>query len=281
VRGVTRDIVVGVLAGLTAVAVLSLRREGLRIPPGLYQATLNEPKYREMAVMLRPPTGSAEALKKLQVRVNAPDVQGAALDQVLAYLADVCGVEIEVDWGVLGAAGVARNARVNVRLRDVSVAEALRQTLASAAEDVKLAYHMEGGRIRVSTRDEFSKHLVTRVYDVRDIIKGMISSDASLLPPKRGPGGGAPGPLRSGEGFASPRLWTDFVTTPRQAVEHLTEIATTEVDPPSWSIFGGSVGRIQYFAGRLIVTQTLPNHDELAAILYWMREEIGHESKPQ
>ena len=282
-RGMTRDIIVGIMAGLVAVAVSSLRTERMQIPRGVYQTTLDDKKYREMAAMFRAPVGSAETLKKLRTRVDAPDVQGAAFDQVLAYLSDVAGIQIEVEWGVLGPAGVYRNARVNVRLRNVTVGDALRQTIASAAEEthVKLDFQIDGGRIRVSTRTSLSEHVVTRIYEVRGIIAGMLSVDRSLLPPRRGPAMAMPGPVRKPEGLISGEPWTDFVTHPREAVMHLIRTAMENVDPPSWRYTGGSTGQIQYFAGRLIVTQTLPNHDQLALLLQWMREEVVDEPKPQ
>ena len=272
----TRDILVGVVAGLAAVVVLSARRERLQIPPGLYQASLDLPQHREMAQMLRPPASSAATVQRLQKRLDAPDVKGAALDQVLAYLADASGVEIHVDWAVLAGLGIARNAGVDVRLNGVTVAEALRQALAAPAaeapESHRLTYQIEGDRLRVSTYEEFSSETITRVYDVREIIRLMLEIDRGLLPPARPPRAEPKPPVN--RGHLEPWPPTEFVTSPPQAVEFLRETIVSMFDPVSWLENGGNRGRVHYIAGRLIVTQTRPTQDQIAVWLQFLNEEL-------
>jgi hypothetical protein len=283
VRLLTRDILIGTLSGLIAFGVMSFRRERQQFPGGLYQVSLDLPKYREMASMLRPPASSAEAHRKLHAPLNAPDIRGAAFDKVLAYLADVSGVEIEVEWGVLAKARIARNEPVDVRLTAVSALDALRQALSSVARQSshKLAFQIENGIVRISTEEALSKDIVTRVYDVRDIIHSIVNSDKSLMTPRRIPAQTSPGPVKNVEGLFADLPFTDFCTSPQDAAHLLIDSSMNTIDPTSWRHNGGSLGQIQYFAGRLVVTQTRPNHDALAAMIYWMREEIVHEPKPQ
>src|SRR5688572_5290296 len=97
VRAISRDILVGMVAGLSAVAVVSMRSEQVRVPAGLYQASIDQNRFQEMEEMLRPPANSAKTHQRLLTTIDAPDAEGAAFDQMLAYLADVSGAAIEVE----------------------------------------------------------------------------------------------------------------------------------------------------------------------------------------
>src|SRR5688500_11687303 len=196
-KPLTRDILVGIVAGLIAVAVLTLRRQAPAIPGGIYQASLNVPKYRELETMLRPAAGSSQIVKSLQTRIDAPDVSGAAFDKIITFIEDTAGVEIDVEWGVLASENIPRNEPVTVSLRRVTAAEALRQTFEAVGKSkAPLAWQIEAGRIRISLKSVLSRESVVRVYDVSDIVRGLYERDASLRR-RHGPPGRALPPYPS------------------------------------------------------------------------------------
>jgi len=101
----------------------------------------------------------------------------------------------------------------------------------------------------VEPRDESS---ITRVYDVRDLIQ--------VVKPTPVSGGFAPtfpvGPDVSGS-----------VPTP----ESLSNLIKANVDAQSWQDNGGLMGKLTFFSGSLIVSQTEQNHALIADLLQQLR----------
>ncbi|HYE20718.1 MAG TPA: hypothetical protein VEA69_19890, partial [Tepidisphaeraceae bacterium] len=138
-----KDTLIGVLAGLVAVGALMFRRTEVNIPPGIYQAQFDQARYREVAESLRGPASASATQQKLQrvlAEVRAKDVP---LENALAYLQELSGVEIRVEWGVLDAARVPRDIAVSIDMRKVPAATALREMLGSAGRlGTRLAYQV-------------------------------------------------------------------------------------------------------------------------------------------
>src|SRR6185503_19872463 len=90
---------------------------------------------------------------------------------VIDFLRDVTGANIFVNWRALEAAGIDRNTPVTARLRDVKFSKALQTILSDVGGGtVKLGYTIDEGVITISTDEDLSKNVVTRVYDIRDLI---------------------------------------------------------------------------------------------------------------
>jgi hypothetical protein len=288
-KRLARDTIVGVIAGLIAVGVNSFNRGRPSIPGGVYQASINLSRYREMEQMVRSPGDSAGTLAKLRTRIDAPDVRGAAFDKVLAYLEDVSGVEFDVEWAVLADAQTQRNAPVNVRLRGVTVAEALREALDSAPSGQQpLAWQVEAGRVRISTEGTLFAETVVRVYDVADIVSDLYAHDRALYV-RRVPRA-ATGPVRSerpGDWIrrfpAHGSGWTlefaDFATTPEEIIESLATFLASRADSSDYNRRGP--GTIFVWGSRLIVKHPRPNQDQIAMWLAWIRDDLRRSGGPQ
>ena len=80
---------------------------------------------------------------------------GIALGDVIAFLQDVCGAKIDVDWWALKELNVDRETPVAIRVRDVYFGHALAQIIAVAPG---IEYITEGNTIRISTKSVLVNH---------------------------------------------------------------------------------------------------------------------------
>jgi hypothetical protein len=286
-----KDTLIGAIAGLVAAAVLLFRHTEVQIPAGIYQAQFDQAKYREVTETLRGPAVASATQQKLQKPLRDVQARDVPFENALAYISELSGVSIRADWGVLDAARVPRDLAISLEMHNASASAVLREALNSAGRlGTRLAYQVEGDHVRVSTYDVLNKEVLTRAYDVRDIIRGLVERDHALLMPASIPPGidaqklAREGPYpffeNLGEGGVHP-LWkawnlrfADFVTSPASALTTLIKLLQDNIDPKSWRDAGGELGSIRYFGGKLIINQSRQNQEEVAMWLEWLREEI-------
>lgn len=157
-------------------------------------------------------------------------------DQAVETLRTLSGVNIWVDWPSLALEDFVRNTPVSLRLTHVTLSEALDRLLSRPVGAVELGYGVEDGVVLITTRQCAGQYVITRAYDVRDMI----------LP----------------------------IGTPGRAdgIDALIRYLTRSVDPDSWKDNGGVFGKIQEVNGRLIVTQSWQSHEKIARWLDMLRD---------
>jgi hypothetical protein len=270
----TRDVAVGIVAGTVALVALRWRGgvgEPPRLPPGIYQASIDQAKYRAVMRALEPVAVTTRETRQKLAETLAPfAVSDVRLEGLIAYVADVGGVDIEVDWAGLN---LDRNAAVSLKVEQpLTVAQALRAAVETVKLDGQLSFAIEPGRVRVTGLDQAARERVVRVYDVRDILRAAGEADQGLRA-RTAPPAALPFSDR-GVLFGDSRDFADFATTPRRVLSELVEFLQTRVDRSSWLDTGGSVGSITAFEGRLIVAQTPSNHEDVAVLLQWVRDGL-------
>lgn len=181
------------------------------------------------------------------------------------------GGNIFVNWKALEMAGVDRNAPINLRLYNIKVSKALDIVLDSVATPkVRLGYTIDEGVISVSTDEDLSKNVLTRVYDIRDLLVDVPDYDpaaatrpATTVMPTTGP---ATAPAT--------RPTKTEVEAVREALStQVIHLIQETVGPDSWRETGGKVGAIKHLSGQLVVTQTPENHQSLRRLLDQLREQ--------
>ncbi|MEM0914351.1 MAG: hypothetical protein AAGK09_07030 [Planctomycetota bacterium] len=114
---------------------------------------------------------SARAERLVEARLAEPisvEFRDAPLDQVIGFVRASTGVNIDVRWRRLEEAGVARDAPVELILKNVPAGVILRRALQQVSTEFEpIDYAIEAGIVTTSTRDELGRRMVTRVYDVR------------------------------------------------------------------------------------------------------------------
>jgi type II secretory pathway component GspD/PulD (secretin) len=118
--------------------------------------------------------------------------------------------------------------------------------------------------------------IVTRVYDVSDMIWRVVDYPA---PPQSndsssgGGGGGGGQSLYGGGGGGGGN--SDANASRIDAVDSFLKLVQDTIDPTSWRNNGGTIGAIRELSGNLIVTQTAENHRDIASLLKQLRETHG------
>lgn len=171
-------------------------------------------------------------------------LEGVPLEKALQELSDGARANVVVRWSSLAAAGVGRTTPVTVHAYDVPLHRALTLVLDAARGPVQLDYAIRGNVIVVSTADETPDRMLTRLYDVRDLVQKQVEWTERAAPSVRVPAGvqlSQPPP-------PSPR---------EQAVEDLVGTIEDSVSRESWKDNGGPIGSIRSFAGVLVVTNSV------------------------
>ena len=178
-------------------------------------------------VSVSPDAGPAVA-ERLAALLPPVRYDGVPLDGVIENLRDTSGADIFVNWRALQLSGLRRDLPVTLALPSQSLRDRLEQVLRTVGGNrVALGATVDDGVVSVSTGEDLSKNVVTRVYDVRHLVR----------------------PGRRADDVAA-------------AICLLQGI-----DPWSWQAFGGSAGAFRELSGQLIVTQMPEAHARIAAVL--------------
>ena len=221
------------------------------------------------------------AAQRLQLRLAAIEFDAAPLEDVFAQVALAANVNLVVRWELLAEVGIERDKPISMSVRNLRLRQVLWLVLNEAAgDDVKLAYRADDNLILVSTLEDFNSSLVTRVYDVRDLIMpiprdaGFASERTQDVPISVQPqvAGGAVGvrPIirrySSGVYFGEEgqRLFDEERADDEREenLRKLIEAVITSIEPDSWMVNGGR-GTIVAFRGRIVVRNSPLVHQKL------------------
>jgi general secretion pathway protein D len=191
------------------------------------------------------------------------------------FLRDITGANILVNWKALEAAGIDKQStQVSVMLHDVKFSKVLDIILQEAGAG-KLAYTIDGGVITISTADELNKVVVTRVYDITDLLINpnfdpTIQSIGSGSSQVGGSSGGGSGTTTIGQNTNNSQNSTS--TRQQQLLDIKKKIENT-VEFSSWKDNDpNGYGQIDDFNNQLIITQTSEVHDKIQNLLTQLRE---------
>jgi hypothetical protein len=197
---------------------------------------------------------ASEARDLLSKRVPQAKLDNIALTDALDFLRDIAGVNISVDWKALEAAGVSKDAQVNLELHNVSAGKILSLILSQAGPGDLLTWYIDRDVVQITTRAIADQQMITIVYYVMDLlqpnpsfnyqIQGITSGSAQI---SGGGGGGGGTTLTQSNNSGSQ---TQNMQT---AADNLVKLIETVVRPEVWRDNGGSAS-IEYWNGNLIVT---------------------------
>ena len=249
---------------------------------------------------MQPERGDNKDDRAVQAQLDRtlPDVKfdGVGFSDVIDFLRDVNGANIFVNWKALEGAGIDKNApghRQPVQ-RQVLQGPATSSSTASAAATPSSATPSTTASSPSATSDDLAKNIVTRVYDIRDLIINIpdftdapdfdlnSTSNSQSQSRKAAAGSAAAAAAAAGGGdglFGGSGAGTTARKPARPAtelVDDITKLITETVASDSWKDTGGSVGAIQELQGQLIVTQTPENQPPLVNLLEQLRETKSH-----
>jgi hypothetical protein len=158
----------------------------------------------------------------LNARVGQLRPAGRSFSDVVDELRDNTGQGIFVNWRALESIRVTRKLPVTTDLSSLTLAEALDKLLQEVGgTHERLGYTVDDDVVTISTLKDLGRNTLTRVYDVRDLLKD---------------------PATRAEDLAA--LLKRF----------------QGIDPLSWRDAGGNIGAIRELQGQLIITQSPDVH---------------------
>lgn len=176
-------------------------------------------------------------------------------------------LEVVVDWKALAAASatVTPDSTVNVNLSRGIVEDVLAEVLddlsrGASDEDDILCFYVLDGRVKVSTHGEFTKLIVTRIYNISHLARGTpYFFDAPLL----GLNHRIPFDLAEPPPYLNLPAQAGRSRNPRRNFEELRDELMRllkEFKPQSWRDNGGR-GTISIMGNALMIRQTCEVHE--------------------
>jgi hypothetical protein len=209
----------------------------------------------------------------LGMKMKKLDFDGIEFQAVIQFLRDASGASIYVPWNVLRQAGIERTAPVNVHVANVTFEKALKTVLEDVGSTAPLGCVVDGGVITIATKEDFARRVVTKAYDVRDLLAHFPKFVAPSLPAERDQAiasCGNNGPSVSGSAREDKPMLSQG-----DALLSLIEMLKSTIDTPSWRPTG-ELADIREFDGLLIITQTAENHARVQRVLWNLEPEWAH-----
>lgn len=208
----------------------------------------------------------AMAQNKLDRKVADSSTGGNALVDVLDFIAEISGINMNVDWPALEAAGISKDTPVTARVRDVTVRKALRLVLDSAAGADVLTFYFDQGVLEVTTKEVADQRLITRIYPIEDLLFEVPNyTDAPEFTltniGQGGTGGGGGQSIIGGGGGGG--TGTQIGASRSERVAAIIAMITQTIRPEIWRENGGTAS-IGFIRGNLIVTAPRSVHEQLS-----------------
>jgi hypothetical protein len=195
---------------------------------------------------------SARTRERLAKPIQA-NFTGTGLADVIDFIRETAGVDILVDWKGLEAGGIPRDVPVELRLREPTAADHVFDLVLRTAAPNQLTYTLDRGVIMVGTAEQGQTTMVTKAYDVSDLVNQPIPAAPT----------GAPVPgAYGGAGMA----------VDGTQLTQLQALIMQTVQPNSWST-GGGQGTIGAFGTKLIIKNSDIAHKEVGELLSMLRDK--------
>ncbi|MDZ4832006.1 MAG: hypothetical protein SGJ09_17655, partial [Phycisphaerae bacterium] len=152
----------------------NLSGPGLRSLSGLMQYPEDWPQLSRMrsgAAGWSESEATRQSMMDLRKTISV-NFNNNQLDQVVAYMKQVTGVEFYPDWKALEAISVRPEDTVTLQLNDVPAEVALKRILEQIGSDEsnRPQYSVEDGVVVVASDESLRQKTLTIVYDIRDLI---------------------------------------------------------------------------------------------------------------
>jgi len=205
------------------------------------------------------------------------DFQGVPFEKAIQFVADVAGVNADVDWNSLEQNFIDRNTPINLKLNDsVSLRIVLDRMLKKLGRDdeSRPQYAITDGILTISTKEKLQQNKLTHLYDIRDLLvdvpdfnnaprfdlEGLIRNENTT---------GLEGQT-FGDGDET--NYEKGISKRREMIDNIKRVITTNIDKLSWEVNGGDTGVIQEINGNLVITTTPRNHRQVSNLLEKLRE---------
>lgn len=239
------------------------------------------PKVAAIKLSEEPVVTEAEFERRLD-QVVSVDFEELELKEVVRQFEEFLHISFHIDPVGLDESGVTLDQILSLKLKNVTVHRALERSL----KPLHLEYLLRDGIVEITSFEKASETLVTKLYDVRDVLElvdlNQIRGGIGRISGGAGFGNGASGGNHADESApvvnaaqgaenSLPRMGYDF--------DGLIDVITSSIQADTWLDNGGK-GTIHGYRHLLVVSQTQEYHRELATLLAEMKQMLKPNSVP-
>lgn len=219
-----------------------------------------------------PTAAKPETLKMLDTIMHDVEYQEVPLESVIEALSNFTKANIIVRWQKLEDASVPRDKPISLKVKNLPLSYVLWLVMNEAGgSDVQLAYRASGSNIIISTQDDLGQEMITKVYDVTDLLvviqrfdnaPRFDASQALQGAQSGGAGGGGSGGsvFQTNEQDQGREDNQGVGTAP--GMEDLIRLIQDTVEPDSWVANGGR-GQITPWRSQIVIRNTILVHQKL------------------
>ena len=213
-------------------------------------------------------------LSKMMRQVPDVDFRDLRLEDVLSFITDITGAEIEPLWiDDRTVDGLDKDALITLKVKRVSALRLLEMVLEKAG-DASAVYSggnswqmTDWGAIECGPKELLAKHMRLEVYPINDLLWQVPDYDESptidlqsVLQSSQGGGGQSP--------FQNDQQQDIDRRPAEERANDVIDILEALVEPESW-LSGGGTASIRYFQGNLLVRAPDYVHRQLGGYPWW------------
>jgi len=255
-----RSIVIAAMAGLSLLA--GTAHAGELVAPATQIAAASGQLERQTAIKL--------------LRLVSIELNDHRLEDVVDYVRNVTGAEIEVHWiDDQHAVGLDPDQPITLRAKNVTALALLERAMEQAAvafgEPGSNTWQFTDGRFEMGPKERLNAHTRIELYDINDLLFEVpefadapdFDLNTVLQSTGRG-GGGGRSPFQGGN------QQQDRERIPRdELAENIIDILTSLVETEQWQDNGGDAATVRFFQGHLLVNAPDYVHRGINGYRWW------------
>ncbi len=204
----------------------------------------------------------------LASRIPKISFEESPFDQVIDWLADFMKVTIVVRWERLEEVGIERDKPVSINVDDLRFSQVLWMVMNQVGgAEVRMAYRASGNLIILSTEEDLGKEMITKVYDVSDLLvevpRFTNAPQIDLAQQQQGGGAGGGQQVFSQTGGQGDDEGDQGDDENDEDMQELIDLIVQTVEPDSWQINGAGKGTIHAFRNQIVVRNNILVHQRL------------------
>lgn len=209
-----------------------------------------------------------DTLMKMQRRMSI-EFTDARLEDVITFVKEVTGAELEPVWTSGNTIGLDKDKRITLSVKNQPALFALEKVLEKAQDDFQQnTWQMSDyGAMEIGPKDALNKSRRVEIYDINDMLHVIPRyADAPELDLQS--------VLQQGEGggqspFQDNQENTDPPRTRAERTQDVIDLLITLVEPDQWVDNGGEAATIRAWNGQLIVRAPDYVHRQINGYPYW------------
>lgn len=211
-----------------------------------------------------------ETLIKMQRRVSI-DFTDSRLEDVVRFMKEVTGAELEPVWTSGNTVGMDKDKRITLSVKNQPALTALEQILTKAQDDFQQNTWQlsDYGSLEIGPKDALNKERRVEIYDINDLLHVIPRyADVPQLDLQsvlqQGEGGGQ-SPFDEGNQNNN----TDPPKTRQERTQEVIDLLITLVESDQWVDNGGEAASIRAWNGQLIVRAPDYIHRQINGYPFW------------